>query len=99
MTQPTIELDKLTFRVRKMNAIEALALRTASDMKTTDNTMRFFNDILERMEVSVGGKWLPVKDGNNYYPAGLEDNAQLVKQLVEFFMGEFLTPLFTKSAE
>lgn len=99
MKQPELEFNKLTFRVKKMNAIEALALRTASSLQTTKEAMKFFYDVLERIEVSVGGKWLPVKSGDNFYPADIENDAQTIQTLINFFMSEFLKPLFTKSDE
>lgn len=101
MEQKTIDIGTFTFRVKKMNAIEALALRTASDMKSVAGAKQFFTDVLERMEVQVGEKWLPVKqvDANVYLPAGIEEDYAGVQALVEFFMKEFLTPFFEKSAE
>ena len=101
MEQKTIDIGTFTFRVKKMNAIEALALRTASDMKSVAGAKQFFTDVLERMEVQVGEKWLPVKqaDANVYLPAGIEEDYTGVQALVEFFMKEFLTPFFEKSAE
>lgn len=101
MTQPELKLDEFTFRVRKMNVIEALALKTASSLNSTNEAYRFFNDVLERIEVSVDTRWLPVKEAGRdvYYPAGIEDDANKVKKLVEFFLNDFLTPLFMKSAE
>lgn len=101
MEQKTIDIGTNTFRVKKMNAIEALALRSASDMKSVAGAKQFFNDVLERLEVQAGEKWLPVKqvDTNVYLPAGIEDDFTGIQTLVEFFMKEFLTPFFEKSAE
>lgn len=101
MTQKTIDIGSNTFRVKKMNAIEALALRTASSIESTKEAQTFFNEILERMEVQIADKWLPVKEKNveAYYPAGIEDDIMTIKTLVDFFMKDFLKPLFTKSAE
>ena len=101
MTQKTFEYANNVFRIKKMNAIEALALRSASDMKTVAGAKQFFTDVLERLEVQVGEKWLPVKQINTnvYLPAGIEEDFVGVQALVEFFMKEFLTPFFEKSAE
>lgn len=99
--EKTLEYKDNTYRIRKMNAIEALALRSASDMKSVAGAKQFFNDVLERLEVQAGEKWLPVKqvDTNVYLPAGIEDDFTGIQTLVEFFMKEFLTPFFEKSAE
>lgn len=90
-----------TYRVRKMNAIEALALRVASDMKSVAGAKQFFIDVLERLEIQVGEKWLLVKQPNTnvYLPDGIDNDFEGVQQLVEFFMKEFLTPFFEKSVE
>lgn len=89
------------YRIRKMNALEALALRTASDMKSVDGAKQFFTDVLERLEVQAGDKWLPVKQHNTniYLPSGIEDDFTGIQTLIEYFMKEFLTPFFEKSAE
>lgn len=101
MEQKTLELNGVTYRVKKMNAIEALALRTAGDIDTPEHAQRFFNEILERIELNVGNKWLPVKEKGQsvYYPAGVEDDIDTINALVSFFMNDYLKPLFTKSAE
>lgn len=101
MEQKQIEIKGNVYRIKKMNAIEALALRSASDMKTVAGAKQFFTDVLERLEVQAGEKWLPVKqaDANVYLPDGIQDDFTGVQALVEFFMKEFLTPFFEKSAE
>ena len=101
MEQKTLIYKDNAYRIRKMNAIEALALRSASDMKSVAGAKQFFNDVLERLEVQADEKWLPVKqvDTNVYLPAGIEDDFTGIQTLVEFFMKEFLTPFFEKSAE
>jgi len=101
MELKTLVYDNNTFRIKKMNAIEALALRSASDMKSVDTAKQFFIDVLERMEIQVKDKWLPVKQpGTNVYlPDGIENDFVGVQKLVEFFMKEFLTPFFEKSVE
>lgn len=101
MEQKTLVYKDNIYRIRKMNAIEALALRSASDMKSVAGAKQFFTDVLERLEVQAGDKWLPVKqvDTNVYLPAGIEEDFAGIQALVEFFMKEFLTPFFEKSAE
>ena len=101
MEQKTLVYKDNTYRIRKMNAIEALALRTASDMKSVAGAKQFFTDVLERMEVQVGEKWLPVKQENTnvYLPDGIQYDFVGVQKLTEFFMEEFMTPFFEKSVE
>nr|DAN08984.1 MAG TPA: tail assembly chaperone protein [Caudoviricetes sp.] len=101
MEQKTFEYKDNIYRIRKMNAIEALALRSASDMKSVAGAKQFFTDVLERIEVQAGEKWLPVKqeNANVYLPDGIQDDFTGVQLLIEFFMKEFLTPFFEKSVE
>lgn len=101
MEQKTFEYNNNTFRIKKMNAIEALALRSASDMTTVAGAKQFFTDVLERLEVQAHEQWLPVKqEGKNVYlPDGIQDDFDGVQALVKFFMKEFLTPFFEKSVE
>ena len=97
-----ITIGDYTFRIKKMNAIEALALQTSSSMQTVDATQSFFNECLERIEVkAIDDKWLPVKQkGRNVYlPDGIENNGDAIKMLIEMFMREFAKPFFKKSDE
>lgn len=101
MELKTLIYDNNTFRIKKMNAIEALALRSASNMSNVTGAKQFFTDVLERLEVQAGEKWLPVKQANTnvYLPDGIQDDFEGVQKLVQFFMQEFLTPFFEKSVE
>lgn len=87
------------FRVKKMNAIEALALRTCTDVDDFDKTTKTFSTILEHLEVKCGEQWLPVKEknANVYYPAGLEDNVDACNELIDAFLNQYFWPLFRKS--
>ena len=100
--EKTLEYKDNTFRIKKMNAIEALALQTSSSMKSVDATQSFFNECLERIEVkATDDKWLPVKQkGRNVYlPDGIENDGDAIKELIEMFMREFAKPFFKKSDE
>lgn len=101
MEQKTFEYNGNMYRIKRMNAIEALALRTASNMKNVDSTSEFFDAILERLEVQLNSSWLPVKQKNVkvYLPDGIENDFEGIQSLIEFFMKEFLTPFFEKSVE
>lgn len=101
MEQKTLVYNDNTYRIKRMNAIEALALRTASDMKSVEGAKAFFMNVLERIEVQAGEQWMPVKtEGREVYiPAGIENDFEGIQKLVEFFMQEFLTPFFKSSVE
>lgn len=74
------------FRIKKMNAIEVLALQTVFDVDDYSKTLKCFETILEKIEVKIGEQWVTVKDGNNYYPVDIENNIEVIKELVAYFM-------------
>lgn len=94
-------IDGNDFRIRKMNAIEALALRTASNLKDVEGATKFFNEVLERIEIKVGEQWLPVKQKGRdvFLPDGIENDADAIQTLVEYFMKSFMQPFFSNSGE
>lgn len=97
----TIEGYSQTFRVKKMNAIEALAFRTTFDIDDFNSTVDALYRILEYVEVKVVDKWLPVKEKNemSFMPTGIEDNVNAINQISKFFINDYLKPLFRKSDE
>lgn len=87
------------YRIKKMNAVETLALRTQFSFETTEQTINCYNSILERIEVNVkNNDWLPVKekDKDIYYPANIENDIDTIDQLIVFFM-QFIKEVFQKS--
>ena len=89
------------FRIAKMNAIEVLGLRTLINYEDIDKAITWYKALLERVEVNFGSQWLPVKEKNRevYYPAGIEDNYQLISGICAHFMNDFLKPVFWSSNE
>lgn len=79
-------VDKNEFRIKKMNAIEVLALQTVFDVDDYSKVLACFETILEKIEVKIGEQWVTVKDGNNYYPVDIENNIEVIKELVAYFM-------------
>ena len=68
------------YRIKKMNAIEILALKSQIDFSTVESTIKCYSTILERIEVKVKDQWIPVKDKDNYYPAELENDSNFITQ-------------------
>lgn len=87
------------FRIKTMNAIQALALRNCINVDDFTTTEATFNIILEHIEVKCGEQWLPVKekDANVFYPAGVEDNVFAINELIDHFLTNYFKPLFRKS--
>lgn len=94
-----IEHSGETFRIKKMNAIEILAVRSQISNKDVATSMNMFSTILECIECRVGNEWLPVKTKGKevYFPNGIEDDVLVIQDLVSYFMGEFLVKVFQKS--
>lgn len=88
------------FRIKKLNAIEALALRSQIDFSSSESVQTLYYQILEKIECNIAGQWLPVKERGQdvFYPAGIEYNVEAVQELIKFFINDYLTPLFTKSS-
>ena len=89
-------LNNNEFRIKKMNAIEVLAMRTQISFDTLEETMKFYNMLLEKVEVKCADKWIQVKDGENYYPAGIEDDIQVIDEIIKHVM-DYLKTVFQKS--
>lgn len=81
-----------------MNVIELMALKTTINFDDVDKLQKSYNNMLERIEVFVqDDKWLQVKQNEDYYPAGLENDFELVQRLITFFM-VYLKDVFLKSS-
>ena len=94
ITETTIK--NFTFRIKKMNVIELMALRSTISFDDTNKAQKTYNEMLERIELNVDEKWLQVKQGNDYYPASLEEDFELVEGLIKFFL-QYLKSVFPKS--
>lgn len=90
-----------TYRVKKLNALRVLAIRTQADFSDVDKAEQFFGTLLECLEVNVNGIWEDVKmKGKDVFcPRELEENPVLVKELCETFTEKYLYPLFQESGE
>lgn len=101
MNEFTVESSDLEFRIKKMNALEILALRSNLNNDTVEDSEKSFKMILERIEVKANDAWLPVKtkDREVYFPNGLEYDIVLINELLSYFMGTYLKSVFQKSNE
>lgn len=95
-----IIVNNYTFRIKKMNMIEMLALQSQVTFKSVDSTLNLYNELLERMEVQLGETWLPVKEkGKNiFYPADIENDFEAIQTLVGHFL-KYIKSVFRKSDE
>lgn len=90
-----IQIKENTFRIKPMNAIELLALRSQISFDDFEQATKLYSLLLEKLEVKLNDQWLPVKEkGKNiFYPNGLENNMDLVNKLLDYFL-EYLKSVF-----
>lgn len=97
----TLTINQFTFRIKPMNAIDALSFKVIANLRDFATTQAFFNTVLENVEVATADQWLAVKTKgrNTYYPAGIEDDGDMISQLIDFFVKNFATPFFKNTDE
>ena len=93
-----LEFKNHTYRIKKLNAIQILAFRTQVSFDDFKASEKLYMLILENIEVQCNDKWLPVKQGNNYYPKNIEDDIETIERLLDYFL-EYLKEVFPKSNE
>lgn len=93
-------IKNFEYRIKKMNAIELLAIQTQMDFNSFEDAAKAYDTILEKIEVQMNDKWLQVKDSNSklYFPVGIEDDVEAVSALIKYFM-DYLKSVFLKSNE
>ena len=99
MKEFTIEsMPKTTFRIKKMNGIEALASRQILIKASENDLQSAYNMMLEKyIEVQVDKDvWQICKQGNNFYPVGLEDNVDALVEIMNEFV-KYVQSFFVKS--
>lgn len=94
----TITINELNYRIKKMNAIEMLAMQSQISFNSAKESQECYEQMLERIEVQCQDKWLPVKEADKdvYYPADIENDFYVIQELISFFM-QWLKDVFQKS--
>jgi len=93
------EVANRKYRIKKMNAIQLLAIRSTMSFDDTEKVNKTYEQMLEHIEVNVkDNDWLQVKQGNNYYPAGIEDEINIIQKLITHFL-DYMKSVFMKSSE
>lgn len=103
MNKPfTIESFKShEFRVGKITPIELLALQMQINFNNLELTTNLFTFILEHLEVKIMDSWVAVKERNKevYMPMNIATNLAALRELVFYFLNNYMKPLFTNSNE
>lgn len=91
----------LTFRFKNISPVKILSMANEVLMSTQQGSQRehFLSEALEATEVKIGETWLPVKEGENYYPASIRDNLNALFQLTNLYFEKVIKPVFTGSDE
>lgn len=99
MQEFTIESRSETFRIKDIQPTLLLALRTTIDFDDLEATNKLYNFILENLEVNIKGSWFNVKEKNReiYVPDEIKTDFKALNELINYFLGDYLKPLFTKS--
>ena len=99
MKEFTIEaLPNLTFRIKKMNGIEALASRQIILQIRQGKLEEAYYMMLEKyIEVQIDKDlWQRCKQGGNFYPDGIEDNVNALSQIMNNWI-EYVSSFFENS--
>lgn len=90
------------FRIKEsISPTTLLALRTTIDFNDFNSTKKLYDFILEHIEVKIKESWLNVKEKGRevYFPGDITNNLFDLDELIQYFLKEYLQPLFTKSNE
>ena len=90
------ETNGFTFRVKKMNAIELLALQDQINFDNYEASIQTYNTLLEHCEVKIKEQWLQTYKDKNYYPIELEENVSMLKDVIRNMIA-YLKEVFQKS--
>ena len=95
-----IEGYDFDFRIKNMKAVEVLAIKSQINFDDEDKAKKCFDTILEKFEVRCSDSWVPVKMKNAevYFPEAVETDPNLVDKLVDYFIKDYLAPVFQKSS-
>lgn len=102
MEQQTFTIDSMKdylFRPKVMRAVEINAIGMTMDLDDINATIKTYDFCLEHIEVNIKDNWLPVKKGNDYWPATIENDVVAVKELVTWFLQNVVFKVFQNSSE
>lgn len=97
----TIESEPdLKFRFKEMSPIDILSIcnEIVNGVSDSEFYKKYLVSALENTEVQINSKWIPVKEGENYYPVYLKDDIRGLYEIVNKFFEKVIQPVFTKSA-
>lgn len=93
-------LPDLEFRTAFKSGIELLSFKMTMGFDSIEGTTDGLNWLLERVEVNIGGKWLPIKEPGMevYYPDNLGNDLVALMEIA-FQMLATIKAVFKKSSE
>lgn len=92
----TFEINGINYRIKKMNAIELLAIRGTISFDDYEKLAKAYDVLLSKVEVQLKDKWLQVKQGDDFYPASLENDPITVEKISRQVMS-YIVSVFQQS--
>lgn len=92
----TFESDGYQLRFKKISTPKLLSLATVIDLDDINKTEELYNFILENTEIFLVDQWMPLKDGDTYWPNGIDENYTFLTSIIKTFNEEILKKVFTK---
>lgn len=97
-TQPN-----LLFKFKEMSPILILNLATEMEIYAgsydSEVYMKYLASVLENTQVKVNGTYIPLKEGNNYYPVYMKKDLKGLREISNRFFEEIIKPTFQGSSE
>lgn len=94
--EKTFEINGINYRIKKMNAIEILAIRGTISFDDYEKLVKAYDVLLSKVEVQLKDKWLQVKQGDDFYPASLENDPITVEKIAKQVMS-YIVSVFQQS--
>jgi hypothetical protein len=96
-----VQDKELVYRFKEIDPLDILSIASEMELyfqeKDNDVYKKYLNDALSNTEVKVNTQWLPLKEGNNYYPAYMKSSLKALREIVNVFFSEVIIPVFTES--
>ena len=92
--------DDVKYKFKEINPIDLLSIVNEFEMYVANNVdasiyKKYSTTILENTLVLINDKWLPLKEGNNYYPVYLKTDLKSLREILDKFFVDIIKPVFT----
>lgn len=95
-TQPSLK-----FKFKEQSPIDILAIANNVELYASnyDSELykKYLTSALENTLVLIDKSWLPLKEGNNYYPSSMEYDLKGLREIGNLYFDEVIKPIFFTS--